>query len=189
MYCIVLYQKPIRVETCNARSQLPNIQCELIGWMFQCKVPYLETPCSCFSKYGTLQIEYSEACFPAHKGPLHVSTLMGFWSYCIVLYCKCCTDMQGEIILSCAISMGRCFRSLLSSSSWRVSTNLVPRVFLLPFFGAGEKKGRRETLGTRLSLPAFLDICVDLMIKRWLLTWLPSSKAIFTGHAFRANNS
>ena len=24
-------QKPIRVETCNARSQLPNIQCELIG--------------------------------------------------------------------------------------------------------------------------------------------------------------
>ena len=27
----VLYQKPIRVETCNARSQLPNIQCELIG--------------------------------------------------------------------------------------------------------------------------------------------------------------
>ena len=25
------YQKPIRVETCNARSQLPNIQCELIG--------------------------------------------------------------------------------------------------------------------------------------------------------------
>ena len=30
------YQKPIRVETCNARSQLPNIQCELIGGMFQC---------------------------------------------------------------------------------------------------------------------------------------------------------
>ena len=26
-----LNQKPIRVETCNARSQLPNIQCELIG--------------------------------------------------------------------------------------------------------------------------------------------------------------
>ena len=25
------YQKPIRDETCNARSQLPNIQCELIG--------------------------------------------------------------------------------------------------------------------------------------------------------------
>ena len=24
-------QKPIRVETCNARSQLPNIQCEPIG--------------------------------------------------------------------------------------------------------------------------------------------------------------
>ena len=24
-------QKPIRVETCNARSQLPNIQWELIG--------------------------------------------------------------------------------------------------------------------------------------------------------------
>ena len=29
-------QKPIRVETCNARSQLPNIQCQLIGRMFQC---------------------------------------------------------------------------------------------------------------------------------------------------------
>ena len=28
---ISLYQKPIRVETCNERSQLPNIQCELIG--------------------------------------------------------------------------------------------------------------------------------------------------------------
>ena len=28
---IKLKQKPIRVETCNARSQLPNIQCELIG--------------------------------------------------------------------------------------------------------------------------------------------------------------
>ena len=24
-------QEPIRDETCNARSQLPNIQCELIG--------------------------------------------------------------------------------------------------------------------------------------------------------------
>ena len=39
----------------------------------------METPRSCCSKYGTKQIEYSEACFPAHKGPLHVSTLMGFW--------------------------------------------------------------------------------------------------------------
>ena len=28
--CNNYYQKPIRVETCNARSQLPNIQCELI---------------------------------------------------------------------------------------------------------------------------------------------------------------
>ena len=28
-----------------------------------------------------LQIEYSEACFPAHKGPLHVSTLMGLCLY------------------------------------------------------------------------------------------------------------
>ena len=27
----LLYQKLIRVETCNERSQLPNIQCELIG--------------------------------------------------------------------------------------------------------------------------------------------------------------
>ena len=30
----VLYkynQKPIRVERCNTRSQLPNIKCELIG--------------------------------------------------------------------------------------------------------------------------------------------------------------
>ena len=28
---IKCYQKPIRVETCNARPKLPNIQCELIG--------------------------------------------------------------------------------------------------------------------------------------------------------------
>ena len=41
----------------------------------------METPRSCCSKYGTWQIEYSEACFPAHKGPLHVSTLMGFLIY------------------------------------------------------------------------------------------------------------
>ena len=33
---IIKHQKPIRVETSNARSHLPNIQCELIGWMFQC---------------------------------------------------------------------------------------------------------------------------------------------------------
>ena len=31
-FILIIYnQKPIRVETCNARSQLPNIQCELIG--------------------------------------------------------------------------------------------------------------------------------------------------------------
>ena len=33
-------KKPIRVETCNARSQLPNIQCQLISWMFQCYSKY-----------------------------------------------------------------------------------------------------------------------------------------------------
>ena len=31
MFLIKLKQKLIRIETCNARSQLPNIQCELIG--------------------------------------------------------------------------------------------------------------------------------------------------------------
>ena len=46
----------------------------LANWLVECFS--LVVPNMVLTKF-----EYSEACFTAHKGPLHVSTLMGFCLY------------------------------------------------------------------------------------------------------------
>ena len=71
-------QKPIRVETCNARSQLPNIQCELIGWMFQCYVPYLETPSLLLFQIWYLANLIFRSLFPSTQGTVTRFNPYGF---------------------------------------------------------------------------------------------------------------